>query len=480
MKFCPECGEDLKNSTKFCPECGISLLKYFQNTTIEINAFEKNDTFSKIEDNIETSNQEEAIPYESELNIVQKSTRELGNSLEESVAKIFQDRGYEITLRQKLKGKSNQLNEIDVIARRNRITIAIECKNYADNNKVGIKEIRDFVAKLEDLDINKGYFVTSSDFSADAIGWAENNPNEKQIELWDGSTFMEQWKAVVLGRGSNKTIRIENGLELKGDISDYVILTLKNADKVSLRRCDVLFHPFFLVSFDIIEEFKTPDKKMHSYNNSGEYYVDGLSGEILYCTDNRGNTMITSEKEEVQFVKEIEDFEPRKDMEIVQKSDYKILKLEPTLTMRDAEFRVRTYASRDNQSRILYEVKISKEKYDKREFLHTPNPNSMRIKSRILYVPKVDVEFESKEHTYLRTIFPASEVWIRDEIAKCKHFLNSKHTYAVCDVCGIAKCEKDILVDENDICYCKKHAPENVKDENKTSIKDKFKKFKFR
>ena len=25
MKFCPECGEDLRGSTKFCPECGFNM-----------------------------------------------------------------------------------------------------------------------------------------------------------------------------------------------------------------------------------------------------------------------------------------------------------------------------------------------------------------------------------------------------------------------------------------------------------------------
>lgn len=61
--------------------------------------------------------------------------------------------------------------------------LAIECKNYAESNKVGIKEIRDFSAKLDDLDIKKGLFITNSDFSQDAIGWATNNPQLNQIQF---------------------------------------------------------------------------------------------------------------------------------------------------------------------------------------------------------------------------------------------------------------------------------------------------------
>ena len=32
MKFCTECGQDLRGSTKFCPECGHNLSKSIQNT----------------------------------------------------------------------------------------------------------------------------------------------------------------------------------------------------------------------------------------------------------------------------------------------------------------------------------------------------------------------------------------------------------------------------------------------------------------
>ena len=74
MKFCPECGKDLKGSTKFCPECAfnISTMKNEQHNISE----------SIIDDISE-----------------QPSTRELGNNLEDAVAKIFQKQGYEIILR---------------------------------------------------------------------------------------------------------------------------------------------------------------------------------------------------------------------------------------------------------------------------------------------------------------------------------------------------------------------------------------------
>jgi restriction endonuclease Mrr len=153
MKFCSECGEDLKGSTKFCTECGINL-----------NNIPKE---NPVQNEIKTEYTEHVL--DSEEPVIQRTTRDLGTRLEESVERIFKDRGYQTMRGQKIRGQSDQFNEIDVLAKRGSITLAIECKNYEDR-KVGIKEIRDFVAKLDDLNINKGLFVTSSDFSSDARG----------------------------------------------------------------------------------------------------------------------------------------------------------------------------------------------------------------------------------------------------------------------------------------------------------------------
>ncbi|MBS3923334.1 MAG: restriction endonuclease [Nitrosarchaeum sp.] len=470
MKFCPECGKDLKGSTKFCSECGYSLQSLISN---EIQ--------SETEIKSNSINVDDESTSEIWQESIQKTTRELGDNLEESVERIFKDRGYETSLRQRLRGKSGQLNEIDVLAKRNKITVAIECKNYDENRKIGIAEIRNFVAKLEDLDINRGFFITSSDFSSDAVGWAQNNPNEKQLELWDGSTFMEQFKATVLGRTNSKIVRIENCIEPKGNIDDFTNLTLHNADRVTLRRCDLIFHPFHIVTFNLNEEFKTPDKQIHTSHNSGSYFVDGLSGEIIYHQDDHGYVFETSDDEEKQFVKEIENYNPVGKLELTQKTGSQIIKVEPSIASNDAQFRVRIHASKDNQSRVPYEVRISKDTYESRDFLHKPDPNKIITKSRLVLVPKVDIEFESKEYSYSRIVFPASEIWVKDEIAKCKHLIGSKHTFAVCEICGIAKCEKDIMIDDNDICFCKKHASQDLKDKNKRSIiPDKLKKFSFR
>ena len=135
MKFCPECGEDLRGSTKFCPECGFNMAPM---------------TAQEAGKKIVTSDiQGESVFDEDILQEPppEKTTRALGTNLEDTVEKILQDRGFSTETRTKRRGTSGQLNEIDIIATRNRVIIAVECKNYAESSKVGIKEIRDFGRK---------------------------------------------------------------------------------------------------------------------------------------------------------------------------------------------------------------------------------------------------------------------------------------------------------------------------------------------
>ena len=465
MKFCPECGEDLKGSTKFCPECGINL----NNISKEI--------IPQKEIEIEY-----ATPIvDSEEPVIQKTTRDLGTRLEESVERIFKDRGYQTVRGQKVKGQSGQYNEIDVIAKRGSITLAIECKNYDEDRKIGIKEIRDFVAKLDDLNINKGLFVTSSDFSSDAMGWASNNPSSKQVDLWDGSTFMEQYKRVMLGRSDSKVSIIENSLQPKGTFDDYSILTLKNKDRVVIRRRELIFHPYYIVEFNLREQFKTPDRQIHTQQNSGRYFTDGLSGEILYSIDDKGHTPYDLDNMQKQIVKDLEELSPTT-IEVTREPNSQVSKLDPSLNKKDIEFKVKTEIVKENKAIIQYEVKVSREKTEVKEYHHAPDINAITVRSRLVYVPKMEIEFESKENNYSRIILPASDIIIEDDIADCRHKfgLQKRHTFAVCEVCGIAKCEKDILVDEKDQCYCKDHASAELKENGKgDSIVDKFKRFRF-
>jgi hypothetical protein len=83
----------------------------------------------------------------------------------------------EITHNAKIKGLSGYIHQIDVAYRfriwKTEILVLVECKQYRES--VGIDELLEFRARIEDIKANKGVFVTSSNFQKGAIQFAQAN-----------------------------------------------------------------------------------------------------------------------------------------------------------------------------------------------------------------------------------------------------------------------------------------------------------------
>lgn len=114
---------------------------------------------------------------------------------------------------------------------------------------------------------------------------------------------------------------------------------------------------------------------------------------------------------------------------------------------------------------------MGREETELKQYPHEPHHSSIQCQTRIVSVPKLEVEFESKEYIYEKVVMMASGIVTRDEISECKHLFSKKTTFAVCDVCGVAKCEKDIILGNNEDCYCKKHVPSEIKESMKENSK---------
>lgn len=474
MVFCGSCGKRASDGDKFCTSCGTQIKESTIQVVEEVGDIIKNEYR-------EQSGGSEIVPPEYDNDVqIQPTTRELGNKLEEMVEKIFQSQGYETKTRQKILGESGAYNEIDVIATRKSVKIAIECKNYAEGSKVGIKEIRDFVQKLVDINFHRGIFVTSSYFSDEARTLADSNPNEKQVELWDREDLTHQVMTTTLGRDSksnllSKTLKIENALPMQGSVNDYSFLHLKNSDKVAIRKKDITFVPIYAVSFNLHEEFRAPDKQMYSHHNDGFYYLDGISGRFLYKKDSVEERDYDLSPEEKQIVHDLQDYEPRM-LEVTEEKNSKIEKLVPTIDRKNIEFQVRNRVAKDNKRIITWEQKVARDKIETKQYPHMPQHSSIQCQTRVVNVPRLEIEFESKEYVYDKVVMMASGVVIQDEISDCKHVLGKKTTFAVCDICGVAKCEKDIVLGNNDDTYCKKHIPDDIKQSRKQdSITEKLK-----
>jgi restriction system protein len=86
---------------------------------------------------------------------------------------LFAEEGWKISVTQKSRDGGK-----DVIAQKeidNQKTIAyIQAKRYKGKNKVGIKEVKEFVATVAGDKVDIGYVVTTSSFSNPAKNWLQN------------------------------------------------------------------------------------------------------------------------------------------------------------------------------------------------------------------------------------------------------------------------------------------------------------------
>jgi restriction system protein len=117
-------------------------------------------------------------PRETFLNLTPRDFEKL-------VAALYQDIGYSVTLT-----KPTRDGGIDIHAEKNQPVskekLVIQCKNYTSN--IPVDEIRNLLGVVASTKATKGVLVTSSDFTNDAIKFANENPsieliNNKQLSI---------------------------------------------------------------------------------------------------------------------------------------------------------------------------------------------------------------------------------------------------------------------------------------------------------
>jgi uncharacterized membrane protein YvbJ len=151
MKVCPDCGYKIEfGSAKFCHNCGNHLTEI--STSADNLSHEKTSTLTSSNTLFQhIVNEKINNIAEEDENEEVSSIYDLGVNLEEVVEQILKKRGFSTKKRLKLRGRSNSLSEIDILANKKNLDIAVECKNYDSQTVVGIKEIRDFHSKLTDI-----------------------------------------------------------------------------------------------------------------------------------------------------------------------------------------------------------------------------------------------------------------------------------------------------------------------------------------
>jgi len=95
---------------------------------------------------------------------------------EHFVAKLLREMGYNTKVTQKTGDYG-----VDIIAKKDNQTFAVQCKRYQEKNLVGNRDIQRILGAMNSIKADRSIFVTTSKFTKQAIKQSEGC----LIELWD-------------------------------------------------------------------------------------------------------------------------------------------------------------------------------------------------------------------------------------------------------------------------------------------------------
>jgi hypothetical protein len=456
LKYCWNCGAQLqKEDAKFCSECGTSLVS------------------API-----TSVGSEGIPKQSEPNDIRPdtprpiSTKQLGNTLEDNVASIFKSMGYDVKVRQRFSTQSGTA-EIDILLTKGNRKRGVECKNYGPSRQIGIKELRDFKGRLEQVGILSGLFVTNTFFSGEAEQYADSTG----IETWDKSDLQEKLLIFFTGRNGVERTETLQALRVAQPFAAASAVNLENGQSVRLITSLLVYHPYYLVKYRVYGTRKDPTGQVHKIVDEDTCIIDAIDGDVT----NRESGIMEGisgllgpkekrieRKEDKLITRDLMSGIPESQT-LASTSDYQTKALEPQVSDSGAWKIAREYVIDKNTRSVQYEPKKSDDGFPRTMKITPKDSEVFRRGLSLVYVPKWDLEYESGQMTFQRRSLASSGTTIRDSIAKCeKCSILHRSTIAVCDICGLPLCEKHAY-EEAGALLCENHISNEMRQKLKAN-----------
>lgn len=407
-----------------------------------------------------------------EIASVKLNVYDLGVKLEETVAEIFQRMGYSVESRTRVPTRSGATAEIDVLLRRGARTKAVECKNYDPSRSVGVSDLRVFRSKLDETGIYAGIFVTNTSFSEDS----EKLADSVGIELWDGETLREKFFAYKIGRLRNPSVIQDPILPLQSDFASASYIHLKNNHAVRLFSAVLLYHPYIQVKYRLQARRNDPTGKAHNVRDEGFYIVDALDGDIIdrekSVLEGIGGLLKKKEerlqsREEKMVSEDLSQITPVT-RPVLETSDYQVSVAEPGIKDSVAIKIVKHHVVARNSKNVDYRIKVRGE-VETRQLRIVPRLNEVIVRgSKLIYVPKWNLEYECCQSSYSREILASSGRVLTDELAKCsKCTILRKPSVVVCEVCGRLLCDKHSYQEGR--WLCEEHISEGLRSQVKNS-----------
>jgi hypothetical protein len=422
--FCPNCDEKLPSpNLNFCPYCGSSLKEQPDFTLSE-----------------EVTDKDEGV--------TSRAIYELGEKLEECVEKILFAKGYEVKRRVRCSGSSGVAHEIDVWARRGKIVKIVECKNW--KHPVGKEVIQKLNDTIKDLGSRLNGIVASyAGFTEDARELAEHYG----IELWGPEYLAREFFKVIIGRineaGYGATIKVRNALQVRVNFLKASDVKLQNKDRIMVNGT-LSYYPYYIVDYSYFAKFKDPTKQVHTFNDSGKIFIDGLNGIILNPSlsvlqrfrssdEGKRNKKLVEELQRGSFIH----------YEIRSGEDYKIELFQPTISKRSVKKLAINYIVQKNTREIVYMPKGQETTFfpEMKVITYTPKISDINIKNiTLVYVPEWEINYEVFNKIYVRKVLAFSGEILEDTLKYCPEHIGflKKETIAICEVCGYALCGEHI------------------------------------
>jgi hypothetical protein len=120
-----------------------------------------------------------------------------GFDFEYFVARLLRAMGFETEVTKKTGDYG-----VDIIAKKDRKIVAVQCKRYTEGNPVGNGEIQKCLGAMHKVKAKNSIFVTTSHFTKNALQQAEKAP----IELWDKDTLHNYVKKYLLSHNINEIL----------------------------------------------------------------------------------------------------------------------------------------------------------------------------------------------------------------------------------------------------------------------------------
>lgn len=495
MKFCPECGSSLGiGSAKFCTNCGKNLRQTPSNDTTATTASPHSSGLTSIGNpdyqDIVSAREEPSIENGQEFTFATppamastNTVHSLGVKLEELVERILKNKEYSTQRRQKLRGRSGALHEIDVLAKRKNKAMAVECKNYDRNTVVGIKELRDFHSKLKDLHHDDdSLFVTSGKFSSDSMTYA----NKYDIELWDGDQLSKIYLSMMIGRHATSMdyneVTLSSALPVSMTYEEVTSLRIDNASLAKINGI-LIFRPYYLLDYKLDSVKMDRRGKTHRIRDEGYSVMDAIAEKIIYederdelsnvdqmlfskkSKDESEFEKVLEKREHSQICVDLKNIKPKIQYKLQESPDYSINALEPSLSMKAATYIVIENIIDANTKDVSYDVKTSRGEVEKKTMTIVPKKSDIAIKkSTLVYVPIWAIGIQAKGMTYRRRAMAASRTMVVDELALCPKDFSSlkiwgkkKPPVALCETCGVSLCAEHVYKN-GEKQYCKDHS----------------------